>query len=145
MPYPLLIVSQSDCLIEIVVAIKSQIVQIQISWLLQKQTDLDLHCLQRQGVFGISMTKVNSLIFFFSLTIDPDKWGILKIPFVKKKKKKKDMLWAYIIRHFSLMHTSNIHFQVWDGAVWAVGWWREGGMVGGAFLMNYLKSVITCT
>ena len=26
--------------------------QIQISWLLQKSTDLDLHCLQRQGYLG---------------------------------------------------------------------------------------------
>ena len=26
--------------------------QIQISWLLQKPTDLDLHCLQRQGISG---------------------------------------------------------------------------------------------
>ena len=25
--------------------------QIQISWLLQKPTDLDLHCLQRQGIY----------------------------------------------------------------------------------------------
>ena len=33
--------------------------QIQISWLLQKPTDLDLQCLQRQGIFGLSMTRVN--------------------------------------------------------------------------------------
>ena len=26
--------------------------QIQISWLLQKPTDLDLHCLQKQGYLG---------------------------------------------------------------------------------------------
>ena len=31
--------------------------QIQISWLLQKQTDLDLHCPQRQGVSGFSKTR----------------------------------------------------------------------------------------
>ena len=51
MPHPLLILSQSDYLIQIV-HINShtlwQTVQIQISWLLQKPTDLDLHCLQRQ-------------------------------------------------------------------------------------------------
>ena len=29
-----------------------QTVQIQISWLLQKPSDLDLHCLQRQGIFS---------------------------------------------------------------------------------------------
>ena len=30
--------------------------QIQISW---QPTDLDLHCLQRQGIFGFSRTRVN--------------------------------------------------------------------------------------
>ena len=33
--------------------------QIQIGWLLQKPTDLDLHCLQRQNIFGFSRTRVN--------------------------------------------------------------------------------------
>ena len=51
MPPPLLIFSQSECLIWIV-AINShtwwQTVQIQISWL--KPTDLDLHCLLGQGM-----------------------------------------------------------------------------------------------
>ena len=32
--------------------------QIQISWLLQKPTDLDLHCLQRQSISGLSRTRV---------------------------------------------------------------------------------------
>ena len=32
--------------------------QIQIRWLLQKPTDLDLHCLQRQGISGFSRTRV---------------------------------------------------------------------------------------
>ena len=61
-PRTLLIFSQSDNLIQIV-AIKShtywQTVQIQISWLLQKPTDLALHCLQRQGISGFSRTRVN--------------------------------------------------------------------------------------
>ena len=56
-----LIFSQSDCLFQIV-AISShtewQTVQIQISWLLKKPTDLDLHCLQRQGISGFSRTRV---------------------------------------------------------------------------------------
>ena len=34
--------------------------QIQISLLLQKPTDLDLHCLQRQGISGFRMTRVNN-------------------------------------------------------------------------------------
>ena len=33
--------------------------QIQITWLLQKPTDLDLHCLQRQGTSGFSRTMVS--------------------------------------------------------------------------------------
>ena len=33
--------------------------QIQISWLLKKPTDLDLHCLQSQGISGFSRTRVN--------------------------------------------------------------------------------------
>ena len=37
--------------------------QIQISWLLQKPTDLDLHCLQRQGISGFSRTRVNKLSY----------------------------------------------------------------------------------
>ena len=41
--------------------------QIQISWLLQKPTDLDLHCFHRQGISWFSRTRVNTnftLIFF---------------------------------------------------------------------------------
>ena len=37
-------------------------VQIQISWLLQKPTDLDLHYLQRQGISGCGRTRVNNEI-----------------------------------------------------------------------------------
>ena len=35
--------------------------QIKISWLLKKPTDLDLHCLQRQGISGISRTRVKKM------------------------------------------------------------------------------------
>ena len=35
-----------------------QTVQIQISWLLKKPTDLDLQCLQRHGISGFSRTRV---------------------------------------------------------------------------------------
>ena len=41
--------------------------QIQISWLLQKPTDLDLHCLQRQGTSGFSRTRVKTLIVIIFL------------------------------------------------------------------------------
>ena len=61
MPRPFLIGSQSDYLIQIV-DINSQTewqtVQIQISWLLKKPTDLDLHCLQRQSISRLSRTRV---------------------------------------------------------------------------------------
>ena len=61
LPHPLLIFSQSEYLIQIV-DINShsewQTVQIQISWLLQKPTDLDLHCWQMQDVSGLIRTRV---------------------------------------------------------------------------------------
>ena len=63
MPRPLLIISQLDSLIQIVDInpyTEWQTVQIQISWLLQKPTDLDLYCLQRQGLSGFSRTRVKS-------------------------------------------------------------------------------------
>ena len=43
---------------EINSCIEWQTVQIQISWLLQKPTDLDLHCLQRQDISGFSKTRI---------------------------------------------------------------------------------------
>ena len=68
MSCPLLIFSQSGYLIQIV-DINShtewQTVQIQISWLLQKPTDLDLHCLQRQGISGLSRTRINCYLCTF--------------------------------------------------------------------------------
>ena len=41
--------------------------QIQISWLLQKPTDLDLHCLQRQDIAGFSRIRVNVKLCLFCL------------------------------------------------------------------------------
>ena len=67
MPRPLPIFSKSDYLIRVFFYINShtewQTVQIQISWLLQKPTDLDLHCLQRQGISGFSRTRVEITLF----------------------------------------------------------------------------------
>ena len=62
--HPLLIFGQSVYLIQVVVTNSNtewQIVQIQICWLLQKPTDLDLHCLQSQGISGFSRTKLASV------------------------------------------------------------------------------------
>ena len=56
----LLIFSQPDRLIQIVDMDSNtewQTVQIQISWLLQKLTDLDLHCLQTQGIIWVQQDK----------------------------------------------------------------------------------------
>ena len=61
MLHPLLIFYKSDHMIQAVDTISNtewQTVQIQISWLLKKPTDLDLHCLQRQGISGFSRTRV---------------------------------------------------------------------------------------
>ena len=46
--------------------------QIQISWLLQKPTDLDLHCLLRQSISGFSRTSVKfSMLCFQTIGYDP--------------------------------------------------------------------------
>ena len=41
--------------------------QIQISWLLKKPTDLDLHCLQRQSISGFSRTRVKSHKYYYQI------------------------------------------------------------------------------
>ena len=77
MPCPLLIFSQSDYLIQVVdinFNTEWQTVQIQISWLLKnwlllKPTDLDLHCLQRQGISEFSRTRGNISLFFHETII----------------------------------------------------------------------------
>ena len=64
MPHSLLIFSQSDYLIQIVDTnshTECQTVQIQINWLLQKPTDLEIHCFQWQGISGVSRTRVKSI------------------------------------------------------------------------------------
>ena len=68
MPCPLLIFVQSVCMIQVVDTTSNtewQTVQIQISWLLQKPTDLDLHCLQRQSISGFSRTRVKGKSWLF--------------------------------------------------------------------------------
>ena len=79
MPCPL---SQSDSLIQIVDInsdTKWQTVQIQISWLLQKPTDLDLHCLQRQSISGLCRTRVKLTLPFslFQWDFWENKWADL--------------------------------------------------------------------
>ena len=62
MSRPILILSQLDNLIQVVDTNSHtswQTVQIQIGWLLKKQTGLDLYCLQRLGISGFSRTTVN--------------------------------------------------------------------------------------
>ena len=43
----------TDCCYKFTTELKT--VEIQISWLLKKPTDLDLHCLQRQGISGFTI------------------------------------------------------------------------------------------
>ena len=62
MSHPLLIFGQSDYLIQVVITnshTKCYIVQSHISWLFLKPTDLDLRCLQKQGISRFSRTRVN--------------------------------------------------------------------------------------
>ena len=54
--------------------------QIHIIWLLQKPTDLDLHCLQRQVISGISRTRVNNWFAFCSISLNKRGWlGAAKV------------------------------------------------------------------
>ena len=102
MPCPLLIFSQSDHLIQ-TVDIDShtewQTVQIQISWLLQKPTDLDLHCLQRQSISGFSRTRVK-IARWVANSEDPDETP------------------HSVVSHLGL-HCSGMSVQVWN--VWYIG------------------------
>ena len=81
MPHPFQIFSQSYYLIQIV-DINShsdwQTVQIQISWLLQKPTDLDLHCLQVRIYPG---SAGQGLIIWFSGKFLASRVGEIKIKF----------------------------------------------------------------
>ena len=69
MPCPFLISSQSDYLIRVFDRksyIQWQTLQIQISWLLQKPPDLDLHCLLRQGMLCSAREGLNFFLFCIS-------------------------------------------------------------------------------
>ena len=52
--------------------------QIQISWLLKKPTDLDLHCLQRQVISGLSRTRVKHFVHYHSFP-ETTVWIFLKL------------------------------------------------------------------
>ena len=105
MLHPLLTLSQSVSLIQIFDTnshTDRQTVQIQISWLLKKPTDLDLHCVQRLVVYGfsrawgLSIPSVNfnpfpascnfyRLLITFANSLDPDQtqqtfWHSADIP-----------------------------------------------------------------
>ena len=51
--------------------------QIQISWLLQKPTDLDLHCLQKQGISGFSRTRVKGFAYKHFSYFSMKKYGTI--------------------------------------------------------------------
>ena len=50
--------------------------QIQISWLLQKPTYLDLYCLQKQGISGFSRTRVKKNLLNFHLYCHLTWWHV---------------------------------------------------------------------
>ena len=89
MPHPLLISSQSDYLIRVFdrnSQIYWQTAQIQISWLLEKPTDLNLHCLLRLGMScsareGLIRNYAGSLLsntsrnICFGYLLDSPHWG----------------------------------------------------------------------
>ena len=58
LPHPFLTVNKSDNSIH---KLNEKTVQILIRWLLQKPSDLDLHCLQRQCLSLFSRTRVKML------------------------------------------------------------------------------------
>ena len=113
MPHLHLIFSQSDYLIKIV-DINShtewQTVQIQISWLLKKPTDLGLHCLQRQGTSWFSRTWVKfssriALLFHIkptSISVKPvycyfwDSNAGIDIKLVKENYLKVEIIFAFL-------------------------------------------------
>ena len=65
--------------------------QIQISWLLQKPTDLDLHCLQRQDISGFSRTRVNKCD---EITIDWLCWGLMTRQPLKRRREIEEIVEA---------------------------------------------------
>ena len=110
MPRLFSIFSQLNCLIQTVdinLNTEWQTVQIKISWLLQKPTDLDLHFLQRQGISGFSRPRVkislyavfqgDSVLYFShykqNLTESPLPFMLsdleISVPFLELKEKKK--------------------------------------------------------
>ena len=81
MPRPLPIFIQSDYLIKFVDIWHTewQTVQVQIRWLHQKPTDLDVHRLQRQGISGFCRTRVKLVLFDWNLTLYSDSTQITNI------------------------------------------------------------------
>ena len=61
--------------------------KIQTSWLLQKSTDPDLHCLHRQGISRLGRTRVNVYYFWFCVYVCM--WPCLSLRKSCKTKKKK--------------------------------------------------------
>ena len=63
--------------------------QIQVSWLLQKPTDLDLHCLQRQVISGFSRTRVN---IFSSIDKEMRKVSRAAVEVIQKKNQQTNLI-----------------------------------------------------
>ena len=92
--------------------------QIQISWLLQKPTDLDLHCLQRQGISRFSRTRVkwpmvvikslpilhHSAVLFFLFSLGS--MGPFLYPW------KSNSALASVRRHIAALQTTLLHLNI---------------------------------
>ena len=100
---PILIFSQSDSLIQIV-GINSHTERQKTSdsdqLASQKSSDLDLHCLQRQGISGFSRTRVNlypGLCGFSEVRMFYSFWFLLKHPAINgiSLSRKQKHKWSY--------------------------------------------------
>ena len=112
MPCPFLIVSQSNYLIQVADTNSHtlwQTVQIQISWLLQKPTDLDLHCLQRYDIFGFSRTRVNLYWFIWSLKCQKN---LQQTPFL--------FLFTFQWKHELIFHLNSLTWNVKSYSLWKI-------------------------
>ena len=112
-------VSQSDSLIQLIDMnshTEWQKVQIRISWLLQKPTDLVLHCLQSQGISGFSRTRVNCGILLYNWRA----WDVIYNTCTRPANVKYMItkLWNQLTRHFlyssrhAILATKVMLFQI---------------------------------
>ena len=108
--------------------------QFQISWLLKKPTDLDLHCLQRQDISGFSRTRVKKifniknlkapysskildiiiqeqfykLVYGINTIIKCGTWQPVKFQLVSRSQTRSKMKWFFFYRISELMFPTDL-------------------------------------